>query len=114
MIHYIQLSVSMNSRLQYILEMLEKEPNDSFLRYALALEYAKLSDITKAIALLEELITRDADYLGAYYQLGKYYEQEGKIETAITIYNKGMAVAKTQNNRKTLGELNEALMMLEE
>lgn len=103
-----------NSRLQYIQEMLTKEPNDSFLCYALALEYAKLNELPKAIELLESLIARDADYLGAYYQLGKYYEQTEANQKAIVIYTKGIALAKTQNNRKTLGELNEALMMLEE
>lgn len=103
-----------SSRLQYIQEMLEKEPNDSFLQYALSLEYAKLNDIEKAIELLEQLITKDSDYLGAYYQLGKYYEQVGKTQHAEGIYQKGILIAKTQNNRKTLGELNEALMLLEE
>lgn len=101
-------------RIQYIREMLEKEPNDSFLCYALALEYAKLNDISKAIELLEELITKDSDYLGAYYQLGKYYEQSGNIPMAADCYNKGITIAKAQNNRKTLGELNEALLMLDE
>lgn len=103
-----------NSRLQYIMEMLEKEPNDSFLWYALALEHAKLNDISKAIELLEELITKDSDYLGAYYQLGKYYEQTGNIPKAVDCYNKGISIAAAQNNRKTLGELNEALLMLDE
>ncbi len=103
-----------NPRFQYIQDMLAKEPNDSFLCYALALEHAKLNDLPKAIELLEALITRDADYLGAYYQLGKYYEETGNIEMAVSTYTKGIAIAKAQNNRKTLGELNEALMMLEE
>lgn len=102
------------SRLQYIQEMLEKEPNDSFLQYALSLEYAKLNYIEKAIELLEQLIIKDAGYLGAYYQLGKYYEQVGKPKQAENIYQKGILIAKSQNNRKTLGELNEALMLLED
>lgn len=94
--------------------MLKKEPNDSFLQYALSLEYAKLNDIEKAIELLEQLIIKDSAYLGAYYQLGKYYELVGKRELAESIYQKGVLIAKAQNNRKTLGELNEALMLLED
>ena len=102
------------SRLQYIQEMLEKEPDDSFLHYALSLEYAKLNDMGKAIELLEQLIITDPAYLGAYYQLGKYYEQVGKPQLAEETYQKGVTIAKAQNNRKTLGELNEALMLLED
>ena len=94
--------------------MLKDEPDDSFLNYALALEYAKANDMDKAIILLEKIIERDANYLGAYYQLGNYYEETGNIHEAIDIYTKGIGIAKQQNNRKTLGELNEALMMLEE
>ncbi|MES2592302.1 MAG: hypothetical protein V4608_10485 [Bacteroidota bacterium] len=94
--------------------MLKNEPNDSFLSYALALEYAKLNDTTKAIELIEELLGRDENYLGAYYQLGKYYEQTQELEKASAIYTKGLTIAKLQKNNKALGELNEALMMLED
>jgi Tfp pilus assembly protein PilF len=102
------------SRLQQIEEMLKSEPTDSFLNYALALEYAKLNDLKKAIELIESLLFRDENYLGAYYQLGKYYEQLDQKENATTIYNKGISIAKQQKNNKALGELNEALWMLED
>lgn len=101
-------------RLLQILEMLKDEPKDSFLNYALAIEYAKSGDIKKAIEVIEALLERDENYLGAYYQLGKYYEQVEEPDIAISIYNKGIAIAKQQNNKKTLGELNEALWMLED
>jgi tetratricopeptide (TPR) repeat protein len=104
----------MSTRLQQLIEMLKDEPNDSFLNYALALEFAKNNDVPKAIELTEALLERDENYLGAYYQLGKYYEQTGAIEKATDTYTKGIAIAKTQNNRKAQGELNEALMMLED
>ncbi len=101
-------------RIQQIQEMLKNEPNDSFLNYALAIEYAKLNDIKKAIEIIEALLQRDENYLGAYYQLGHYYEETEQTEAAISIYNKGIVIAKQQNNKKTLGELNEALWMLED
>jgi|ERR1019366_976628 tetratricopeptide (TPR) repeat protein len=100
------------TRLQQIQEMLKNEPNDSFLNYALAIEYAKTDDIKKAIQLIEALLIRDENYLGAYYQLGKYYEQTEQPQAAIVIYNKGIAIAQQQKNKKTEGELNEALLIL--
>ena len=102
------------SRLIQIQEMLKSEPNDSFLNYALALEYAKADDFKKAIKLIEALLIRDENYLGAYYQLGNYYEQVEEKHNAINTYTKGISIAKQQKNNKTLGELNEALLMLEE
>lgn len=103
-----------DSRLEQLKKMLEAEPNDSFLNYALALEHARVNEITEAIRLIEELIARDANYLGAYYQLGKYYELSSNPAKAIEIYKKGIELAKQQKNRKTQLELNEALLQLED
>jgi tetratricopeptide (TPR) repeat protein len=103
-----------NQRLDYILQMLKIEPNDSFLRYALSLEYAKSNEIEKAIETIELLLVNDVNYLGAYYQLGKLYEQSGNTGLAIETYKKGIVIAQQQNNRKTLGELNEALLSIED
>ncbi len=101
------------SRLHQIQEMLKAEPVDPFLNYALALEYAKLNDVKKSIELIENLLSHNKNYLGAYYQLGSYYEQTGQLQNAIATYKKGIIIAQQQKNRKTLGELNEALMILE-
>ena len=103
-----------NQRLDYILQMLKTEPNDSFLCYALSLEYAKSDELEKAIETIEALLSIDVDYLGAYYQLGKLYEQTGNVPLAIETYKKGITVAQKQKNRKTLGELNEALLLIED
>lgn len=94
--------------------MLKDEPNDSFLNYALAIEYAKADDIKKAIELIEALLKNDENYLGAYYQLGKYYEQIHQPETASAVYTKGIGIARSQKNKKTEGELSEALWMLQD
>jgi Tfp pilus assembly protein PilF len=104
----------MDSRLEQLKKMLETEPDDSFLNYALALEYAKGSDLKKAIQLIEEIIVRDKNYLGAYYELGKYYELSKQSEKAIDIYRKGIQIALQQKNRKAQLELNEALLQLED
>jgi len=108
---YTQMSMS---RLSQIEEMLKTEPNDSFLNYALALEFAKANDVHKAIELIENVLLREENYLGAYYQLGKFYEQIQDLPKAIATYTKGIVIAKSIKNNKALGELNEALWMLED
>ncbi|MCE3281147.1 MAG: tetratricopeptide repeat protein [Bacteroidetes bacterium] len=102
------------SRMAQLLEMLKSEPNDPFLNYALAVELAKLGQIDTSIDKLEALISGNPDYLGSYYMLGKIYEQALQPEKAIETYKKGIEIAKKLNDKKTLGELNEALLMLED
>lgn len=93
--------------------MLEQEPNDSFLNYAMALEVARAGDSQQAIALIEGVITRDPDYLGSYLTIGKMYESTGQPEKAMAAYSNGIEVAKRLMNTKALGELNEALQGLD-
>ena len=103
-----------NVRLNQILEMLKSDPNDSFLNYALALEYGNSGDILKAIDTIENLLKIKKDYLGAYYQLGKYYEEIDDFSKALSTYKAGIEIAKAQGNKKAENELNEALFMIED
>lgn len=102
------------TRLQQIQEMLKSEPNDSFLNYALALEFAKSNEINKSIDLIKALLEREPTYLGAYYQLGKFYEQSNDTKNAVDTYSRGIVIAKQQNNRKAESELKEALFILQD
>ena len=94
--------------------MLKNEPYDSFLNYALALEYNKLDEPQKAIDLIEKLLDRDKNYLGAYYQLGKIYENNLQLDKARDVYNKGIIIAQQQKNNKTREELKRAILILDE
>jgi tetratricopeptide (TPR) repeat protein len=101
-------------RIQQLKQLLIDEPNDSFLNYALALEFAKVNETRAAIKLMQQVVQMDNNYLGAYYQLGKMLEQTKQLNEAIIVYKKGIAIATQQKNRKAISELNEALMQLEE
>jgi predicted Zn-dependent protease len=102
------------TRLQQIENMLKDEPDDSFLSYALALEYEKINEFSKAIEIIEMLLIKDKNYLGAYYQLGKLYEQAEQTNKAAAAYKRGITIAEQQKNRKAVSELNQALFLLEE
>jgi tetratricopeptide (TPR) repeat protein len=60
------------------------------------------------------VLTLDADYLAAYYQLGQLYELLLRNPEAIEYYKKGLSVAKTQGNNKAVNEFNEAIFLLED
>lgn len=102
------------SRINDIKKMLKTDKHDSFLTYALALEYDKLGDSKEAIRIIEELIQTDPEYLGAYYKLGQLYEQQNKLDKAIQIYRTGIKLANEKNDNKTKGELEEALWLIED
>ena len=104
----------MSSRLEQLLAMLQEDPKDSFLRYAVAVEYAAAGNHREAITRIESLVADQPDYLGAYYKLGQLHEQTGDAEKALDVYKRGAVVAKQQNNTKTLGELNTAILLLED
>ena len=60
-------------RIKALIGLLAKNPDDSFSRYALALEYVSLGETGGAMTELQELIQRDPKYLAAYHQLGRLY-----------------------------------------
>ncbi len=101
-------------RLSQLEDLLKEDPTDSFLHYGIALEYAKKGNVEEAIARIEKLLSEKPDYLGAYYQLGHYYEVVKKDREAIHIYEKGILLAKKLGNIKTMNELREALQQLED
>ncbi|MBK9150903.1 MAG: hypothetical protein IPM26_07830 [Saprospiraceae bacterium] len=101
------------SRLDTLLTMLEKDPADSFLRYALAKEYEQTGDISRAIEILEHLRSDDPQYVGLYYHLGKMYESEGTILKPLQIYEEGIRIAKAIPDFHALSELNNVKVNLE-
>lgn len=104
------------SRLEQLKEMLENEPGDSFLRYAIATEYAKLDDKEQAMEYYLQIIHDDENYVGTYYHLGKLYESMERRDEAEKIYKKGMEVARKTGNMHAFSELQQvynALMGLD-
>ncbi len=102
------------SRLNKLKEFLASEPDDSFTRYALGLEYAKVQNLPEAIATLEYLRERDPKYVPTYYMLGGYYREIGQKEMAQTIYQAGIHVAHASGDHHASSELQSALAELED
>jgi len=102
----------MKSRIEQLQEFLKDDINDSFLKYALALEYVKVKENDTARDCFLKLIKEDKDYVASYYQLGKLYESLNEVVKAMRIYENGIEIAKKIKNEKTLLELQEAYNML--
>jgi tetratricopeptide (TPR) repeat protein len=102
----------MASRREMLEEFVAADPDDSFSRYALALELEKEERAGDAIAQLQEVILRDGDYVAAYYHLGRILAKTGKEEEALTVYRRGVDAATKAGDQKTRNEIQEAIGML--
>ncbi len=101
-------------RKELIFDMLLKEPNDVFLNYALAMEHLSTEEWKEADLQFKKVLNINPNYLPCFYQLGQVNEKLDNIDIALTYYKQGVEQAKSQNNTKALGELNEAIWMLED
>jgi tetratricopeptide (TPR) repeat protein len=95
-------------RIGKLKEFLLAEPDDPFVRHALALEYMKIGEVAVARRLLEEVLTSHPEAVGSYYQLGKLLEGVGEVRLAMEWYEKGMVAAKTAGERRAYNELQTA------
>ncbi len=71
-------------RMDQIEAMLADDPNDSFLRYGLAMEYSSAGDDRTAAAHLRLLIA-DEPYVPAYLMAGQILTRIGESAEAIEI-----------------------------
>jgi tetratricopeptide (TPR) repeat protein len=101
-------------RLKKLMEWEAQKPDDAFLKFAIAQEYSSAENDEEALRYYAVLIERFPDYLASYYQLGKLYERTGQVDKAIAAYKKGRQVAEAAKDFKTLRELEEALMLLQD
>jgi tetratricopeptide (TPR) repeat protein len=84
------------------------DPDDSFTKYAIGLEYASMKEYPAAITNFEELLAKDPAYVATYYQLADAYRISGNSEKAIATYKEGITAAKKANDPHTASELQAA------
>lgn len=103
----------MKNRISELALQVRKNPDDSFSKFALALELWKNGDIEKTKLLFENIIETDSQYLGVYYHLAKLYTEIEETEKAVRTYKKGIEIASKRDDLHSLAELKEALLILE-
>ena len=93
------------SRRRQIEEMLASDPDDVFLKYALANELAKEGDAGAAIAAYVRIIEEHPDYVPAYFQQGQFLAGEGDTAGARDVVLRGIAVASRTGDAHAAAEM---------
>lgn len=107
------MDIKNRNKKEALLQMIKEDPNDPFLRFALAKEYEKANDIAEAKKLYILLTTEHVDYVGTYYHYGMLLAANNEKDDALSIYSKGIAIARSQNDQHSASELMNAKMNLE-
>lgn len=102
-----------SERLEKLQQLLQRDPNDTFLLYGIALEHKKLGDAATAIEFLNDVIARDAGYCYAYHQKGLIFESTGDTESAKQSYRAGIAAARVKGDAHAQGEIEAALSLID-
>lgn len=100
------------NRIEILKSMVEQDPNNSFARYGLGMEYVNAGHFKDAIAEFRALIAANADYAAAYYHGGQALEKLGNIEEARELYEKGIEATARTGDGHTRSELQAALDLL--
>ena len=100
-------------RLETLKSLLAQNPQDSFLRYGLAMEYARLNRLEESAEEFLTLLNSNPDYRPGYYQAAQTLEKLGRVDEARQMYQKGMEVAARQGDAHTRSELQTALDLLD-
>jgi Tfp pilus assembly protein PilF len=98
-------TMSGKTRREQLQELLELDPDDSFVRYGLAMEHVSAGQDEEAVRYLRELIGRDPDYVPAYLQAGRALMRLGEDREAQDVLRTGIAVATRKGDTHAAGEM---------
>ncbi len=102
----------MSARATALRALLEQDPNNSFVRYGLALDHVNSGDLESGVAEFRTLIANDANYCAAYYHGGQSLEKLSRPEEAAELYRQGIEATLRTGDGHTRSELEAALSMI--
>ena len=91
------------------MEMLESDPDDVFLQYAVAMACRSEGDAPEALNRFGQVIEGHPDYVPAYFQKGQLLAETGETEAARQILTDGIAAAVKTGDSHAEGEMTEFL-----
>jgi tetratricopeptide (TPR) repeat protein len=101
-----------STRLESLKSLVAQNPQDSFLRYGLAMEYRNCGDLESAMREFQALMDANPDYSATYFHAGQTLERLGRPEEARAVYERGIEVTTRKGDQHARSELQGALDML--
>ena len=101
-----------DSRREKIEAMLADQPDDTFLRYSLAMEFDKEGDHAQSLQRLRELTADEPPYVPAFFMAGQQLARLDRNDEAREILRAGIEAARAQNDTHAAGEMSEFLASL--
>jgi predicted Zn-dependent protease len=98
-------------RIAMLSEILTANPEDSFARYGLALEYSKAGQIEQALQEFKALIAKNPDYTPAYFMAAQMLASASRVDEAKRWLVDGVSSARRTGNAHAQSEMT---AMLEE
>ena len=102
----------MPDRVEMLKSLLADDPNNTFARYGLAMEYMKSGQLDTAVSEFRALIAADRNYCAAYYHGAQALERMGDVEAARQMYEQGIEATMRTGDAHTRSEMQAALDLL--
>lgn len=96
------------TRRQFLEEVVQQQPGDTFARYGLAMELAK-TEPDAAWVHFAYLLEHHPEYAATYYHAGAFLNKQGRLDEARKVLTTGLEVTSRQGNRHAHSELQAAL-----
>ena len=93
------------SRRQKLEDFLEKNPNDAFTRYGIALECVREGDLPAAEVHFQALMRLNPDYVPGYQMYAQTLAQNDRAEEAKSILAQGIQAAVRSGNQHARSEM---------
>ncbi|MEM1329939.1 MAG: tetratricopeptide repeat protein [Planctomycetota bacterium] len=85
--------------------LLRSDPDDTFVLYGLAQEYAKAGDTDASVAHYDRVIALDPHYHYAYFHKARALDEDGRTDEAVETLRAGLAKAQEAGEAKASNEI---------
>jgi len=92
-------------RIAALNEVLTENPNDAFARYGLAMEYAKLGEVERALEEFGRLLSAHPDYTAGYFMAAQTLANASRTEEAKKMLVEGISSAVRTGNVHAQSEM---------
>lgn len=86
-------------------EILSQNPNDSFARYGLAMEYSKTGEVERALEEFGKLLSTNPDYTAGYFMAAQTLVSANRVDEAKKMLVDGISSARRTNNSHAQSEM---------